>query len=266
MSGKYPRFGPVTLTFLELKAFYEQSYTRGGERGELYAQWRALSAVGKADHVLALTPIALRSGDTRVLDVGCGDGALIAELARRQPGWRYAGVEIAEAAVDLAAGRCPDADVRAYDGDTLPFDDATFDLAVLSHVLEHVPDPVAALTEAARVAKRVIVEVPLEDNLSARRPSKRPVADHVGHIQRFSRAAIARLAGGAGLRVTGELADPLGRDVHTFFVTSPAGRARGTAKWLIRQGVSTLAPGTAERLFTVHYACMCEPAEARTSR
>jgi SAM-dependent methyltransferase len=251
---------------VELKTFYEESYSRGEDGGELYAEWRALSAVAKADHVLALTPSALRSGLLRVLDIGCGDGALIAELSGRMPSWRFAGVEIAERAVELASERCPEADICAYDGETLPYDTGAFELAVLSHVLEHVRDPAAVLAEAARVAERVIVEVPLEDNLSARRPSKQPVADHVGHIQRFSRAAIATIARDAGLRVTGELADPLGRAVHTFFARSSADRARGTAKWLVRRTVSSVAPGAAERLFTVHYACVCEPAAEITAR
>jgi SAM-dependent methyltransferase len=251
---------------MELKAVYEQSYTRGGDRGELYADWRALSAVGKADHVLALTPIALRSGATRALDIGCGDGALIVELTRRQPAWRFAGVEIAEAAVELAAGRCPDADVRSYDGDTLPWEADAFGLAVLSHVLEHVPDPVTVLREAARVAAHVIVEVPLEDNISARRGAKRAIADDVGHIQRFSRDSVALLAERAGLRVTAELVDPLGRDVHTFFAETALARARGTAKWLARTGVNTVAPAAAQRLFTVHYACRSEPAAATAAR
>jgi SAM-dependent methyltransferase len=250
---------------MELKAFYEESYSRADDGGELYAGWRALSAVGKADHVLALIPIAPSSGPARVLDIGCGDGALIAELAGRRPAWTFAGVEIAERAVELARGRCPEADIRWYDGETLPYDAGAFELAVLSHVLEHVPDPVAVLAEAARVAERVLVEVPLEDNLSARRASKQPVAEHVGHIQRFSRSAIATIARDAGLQVTGELSDPLGREVHTFFATSSADRARGTAKWLVRRSVSTVAPAASERLFTVHYACLCEPAEAITA-
>ncbi len=250
---------------MELKAFYERSYTSGGDRGELYADWRALSAVGKADHALALTPITLRSGEIRLLDIGCGDGALIVELARRQPAWRFAGVEIAEAAVELAADRCRDADVRCYDGEALPWDAGAFELAVLSHVLEHVPDPVSVLREAARVATWVIVEVPLEDNVSARRASKRAVADDVGHIQRFSRESLARVAAQAGMRVSAGLVDPLGRDVHTFFARTPVERVRGTAKWLARTSVNSIAPAAAQRLFTVHYACRLEPAAASTA-
>lgn len=247
-----------TLCPVELRAFYEQSYSAPPSEGMIYADWRAISAVAKAEHVLALARDRLGS-DASVLDIGCGDGALIAELAGRRPGWRFAGVEIAERAVELAAARCPAAEIRRYDGDALPYAEREFDLAVLSHVLEHVPDPVAVLREAGRVAARVIVEVPLEANVSARRAAKRGIAQEVGHIQRFSKRAVAAVAGAAALAVVADVSDPLGRQVHTFFAGSAAARARGTAKWAVRAGLHRASTDLAQRLFTVHYACLCEP-------
>jgi SAM-dependent methyltransferase len=244
---------------MELRAFYEQSYSAPADEGMVYARWRALSAVGKASHVLALAGDRVGSS-ARVLDIGCGDGALIAELAAHRPGWRFAGVEIAERAVEIAASRCPDADIRFYDGSALPFDRGSFDLAVLSHVLEHVTDPVAVLREAGRVAKRVIVEVPLEANVSARRAAKRGIAADVGHIQRFSAPDVAAVAREAGLSVAADVSDPLGREVHVFFAHSAGERARGRLKWLVRASVHGVAPPLAQRLFTVHYACLCEVA------
>jgi SAM-dependent methyltransferase len=242
---------------MELRAFYEQSYSAPPEEGMLYARWRALSAVGKASHVLALADGRVGS-DTRVLDIGCGDGALIAELAGERPGWRFAGVEIAERAVEIAVSRCPEADIRLYDGATLPFAAGELDLAILSHVLEHVTDPVAVLHEAGRVAKHVIVEVPLEANVSARRAAKRGIAADVGHIQRFSAADVAGVAREARLRVVADVSDPLPREVHVFFAPSRAQRARGELKWLVRASAHGVSPRLAQRLFTVHYACLCE--------
>jgi SAM-dependent methyltransferase len=247
-----------TLWLVELRAFYEQSYSAPPAEGMIYADWRAISAVAKAEHVLALVQERLGS-DARLLDIGCGDGALIAELAERRPRWRFAGVEIAQRAVELAAARCPAAEIRRYDGDALPYAEREFDLAVLSHVLEHVPDPVAVMREAARAAARVIVEVPLEANVSARRQAKRGIAQDVGHIQRFSRGRVAAVARAAGLAVVADVSDPLGRQVHTFFAGSAAAGARGTAKWLVRTALHRASADLAQRLFTVHYACLCEP-------
>jgi SAM-dependent methyltransferase len=245
---------------VELRAFYEQTYSAPPDEGMLYARWRALGAVAKAEHVLALS--GSMAPAARVLDIGCGDGALIAELARRRPEWQFSGVEIAERAVELAADRCPAADIRRYDGAVLPFAERQFELAVLSHVLEHVVDPVAVLREAGRAAERVVVEVPLEANVSARRAAKRGIAADVGHIQRFSAAGVAAAAHAAGLHVVADVSDPLGRDVHVFFAVSAGARVKGTVKWLVRALLHRVCAPLAQRLFTVHYACLCEPAAA----
>ena len=252
---------------VELRDFYEQSYSGSGAEGERFAAWREMSARAKADHVLALAG-TLAGRKARVLDIGCGDGALIARLGAGQPDWELAGVEIAERAVALARARCPNAEITIYDGVALPFEAATFDLAILSHVLEHVVDPVALLHEAARVSRLVVVEVPLEANISTLRESKRQIARKVGHIQRFSRRALHGVAAQAGLRVTAELSDPLGREAHSFFADSRTARAKADAKWALRAAVHTVSSAAAERLYTVHYACLlCEPAPSpSTSR
>ncbi len=244
---------------MELRSFYERSYSSAGAEAEIYSQWRQLSAVAKADHVTALSA-ELAAGPVRVLDIGCGDGALVARLASIRPRWSFSGVEIAERAVEIARARCPDADIRLYDGQSLPYEAAAFRIGILSHVLEHVADPVGVLREAARVSHSVIVEVPLEANVSTFRESKKQIARDVGHIQRFSRRELRRVAAAAGLRIARELSDPLGREAHAFYAQSPAARIRANAKWVVRAGLHALSSTAAQRLFTVHYACLCEPA------
>lgn len=244
----------------QLARFYEEAYTPREDpaAGELYARWRALGAVGKADHVLALCEHAgLEPAST--LEVGCGDGALLSELYRRGFGGRLAGIEIAQAAVALARERPGIETVGLYDGAHIPSHSGAYELGIVSHVLEHVADPAALLGEAARVCEAVVVEVPLEANLSARRAGKREHAEEVGHLQRLSRRDMRGIAGEAGLEIAGELEDPLGLAAQKFFATSPYARARTTLKWATRTGLHGLAPGLARRLFTVHYACLCLP-------
>jgi SAM-dependent methyltransferase len=80
---------------------------------------------------------------TRVLDIGCGEGALRAALASR-----VAVVGLDRSAAMLAAHPPP---VVRGAADALPFRAGTFGAAVAVNVLDHLPDPIAALREARRV-------------------------------------------------------------------------------------------------------------------
>jgi SAM-dependent methyltransferase len=242
----------------QLVRFYEKAYSRDPAKAAVYARWRALGAVGKADHALALCARAgVRPAST--LEVGCGDGALLCELHRRGFGGRLAGVEIVEAAVAIARERSEIDTVALYDGHHLPVADDAYDLGILSHVLEHVPDPPALLAEVARACRAVLLEVPLEANLSAQRARKREHAAEVGHLQRLDRPAAREIVRRAGLRIACELDDPLPLSVHRFFAGSSSAQLAATAKWALRAALHRLAPFAARRLFTVHYACLCLP-------
>jgi len=240
-----------------LVEFYDEAYSRSPAEAELYARWRALGARGKAEHVLAL---CARAGvaPASTLEVGCGDGALLSELHARGFGGRLAGVEITKAAVAIAAQRAEIDSVALYDGEHLDgVADGEYELGIVSHVLEHVSDPRALLAEVARVSGAVVVEVPLEENWSARRAGKRRHAAEVGHLQRLDRRAARALVRSAGLEIAAELEDPLGLAAQSFFATGALQRAAAGGRWALRSGLHTLAPGAAMRLFTVHWAALC---------
>lgn len=249
---------PTTPAAPALVRFYDEAYTQDAARAELYSRWRALGARGKADHVIALCERA-RIAPRSTLEVGCGDGALLCELHARGFGGRLAGVEIAAAPVAIAARRTQIDAVALYDGSHLDERDGAYELGIVSHVLEHVLDPPALLAEVARACGAVLVEVPLEANVSARRTSKREHAAEVGHLQRLDRTAARGIAARAGLAVAAELEDPLPLAVHQFFARGAAARLRATAKWALRAALHRLAPSLARKLFTVHYACVCVP-------
>jgi SAM-dependent methyltransferase len=240
------------------RAFYERAYSPAADDGVRFGAWRAITGAGKAERVLRVL-LALPGDGVRLLDVGCGDGAVLARIAARRSGWVLAGAEIADAAARLARERLPGADVRVYDGARLPWPDASFDAGLLAHVLEHVADPPAVLREVARVCRLVVVEVPLEQNLSARRAVKRAQAGQIGHLQRLSRADVQRLVRGAGLELREELTDTLTRDALRFFAEGRTGRRRADAKWAIQRVLHRCAPATARRIFTVQYVALCAP-------
>jgi SAM-dependent methyltransferase len=244
----------------DLVRFYDEAYAKDPAAAALGARWRALGARGKADHAITLCERAGRA-PASTLEVGCGDGALLSELHRRGFGGRLSGLEITQAAVSIARKRAQIASVELYDGLHLHAEDGAYDLGILSHVLEHVPDPTALLAEVARVCRAVLVEVPLEANVSARRGGKREHAAEVGHLQRLDRAGVRRIVAGAGLLIAGELDDPLPLAVHRFFAPTRPARAAAGVKWALRAGLHRLAPPLARRAFTLHYACLCVPGE-----
>jgi SAM-dependent methyltransferase len=90
----------------------------------------------------------------RVLDVGCGPGALTAELVARLGADAVTAVDPSGSFVTAARARHPGVDVRQASAEVLPFPDATFDVALAQLVVHFMADPVAGLREMARVTRR----------------------------------------------------------------------------------------------------------------
>jgi ubiquinone/menaquinone biosynthesis C-methylase UbiE len=92
---------------------------------------------------------------TRLLEVGCGVGAVLAVLGQEYPDIRLFGVDIDRKQLEFARGHLEQAGVAAMlqEGDALalPFADESFDHLWMMWLLEHIGDPPAALREARRV-------------------------------------------------------------------------------------------------------------------
>src|SRR6266511_2696536 len=89
----------------------------------------------------------------RVLDVGCGPGALTAELVRRLGPAAVAAVDPSQPFVVAARARYPGVTVLQASAEQLPFPDRTFDAALAQLVVHFMADPVLGLTEMARVTR-----------------------------------------------------------------------------------------------------------------
>lgn len=108
------------------------------------------SVSSRRARVLAGHLVGALKGVTSVLDVGSGDGQIAAMVKAASSGLTVEGVDVLVR---------PDAaiPVRLFDGRSLPFDDASFDAAMLIDVLHHTADPELLLREVARVARGRIV-------------------------------------------------------------------------------------------------------------
>jgi len=92
-------------------------------------------------------------GRRRVLDVGCGPGALTAELVRRLGAGAVSAVDPSDSFVAAARERHPGVSVRRAAAEQLPFADQAFDAALAQLVVHFMADPVAGLREMARVTR-----------------------------------------------------------------------------------------------------------------
>lgn len=86
----------------------------------------------------------------RILEVGCGTGALLSSLASTFPA-RYAGLDINLSRLHFACSHLPDVSFASADGARLPFPAGLFKAAVCHYLLLWVHDPLAVLKEMARV-------------------------------------------------------------------------------------------------------------------
>jgi len=94
----------------------------------------------------------IRAGQ-RALDVGCGPGALTAELVRRTGTDAVSAVEPSASFAAAVRERLPGVDVRLSPAEQLPFPDGAFHAAIAQLVVHFMADPVLGLREMGRVTR-----------------------------------------------------------------------------------------------------------------
>jgi SAM-dependent methyltransferase len=102
-------------------------------------------------HNLSLD-LAQLSGDEFVLDIGCGNGAYLATLARRRHRGFVAGIDLSPGMLDAARTRSS-APLTIGDAQALPVRDASFDVVLAMHMLYHASDRALAISELRRVMR-----------------------------------------------------------------------------------------------------------------
>ena len=148
-----------------------------------------------------LDELLARAGPSSVLDVGCGEGALVQRWAQTLGAQaRIVGVDLEEESLQAGWARRtePNLSFQITRGAELPFAAGEFELASAIEVLEHVPDPELTLSEMARCARgHLLVSVPREPvwrmlNM-ARGAYVRDLGNTPGHINHFSKRSFARV-------------------------------------------------------------------------
>lgn len=142
--------------------FYDAFYAQVSED---FLAWRERGAIAKCRTIEAL---AKGLDPESVLEVGAGTCSVLARLAELGFARRFFALETSPSAVEHIRSRvrfAGFAGVYLADSTHTGLSNDAFDLGILSHVLEHVRDPVAVLRETMRLCRFVVLEVPLEDSL-----------------------------------------------------------------------------------------------------
>ena len=156
--------------------------------------WKA----GKVRELLASHSVTPKS----LVDVGCGAGRVLAELAKAYPGASLSGYDIAPAAEQFWA-ELRSAGVTLMVGDFTTLQGSRHDVLLALDVLEHLQDPYAFLARIKGRADHFVFHFPLDlSALSVLRESPlMHVHDKVGHIHFFTRRLAITLLEDCGYRV-----------------------------------------------------------------
>ena len=136
----------VYLTIAQAPEALQQQLADVLELRAADAQQRAMLEAYLADAPLA---------GARVLEIGCGTGAISRRLARDAAA--VTGIDPSPVFIERARALAPELRFEIAGGEALPFGDDSFDLVVCHTVLCHVPDCAAVLREARRVAHHLAV-------------------------------------------------------------------------------------------------------------
>jgi SAM-dependent methyltransferase len=189
----------------------------------------------------------------RLFDAGCGDGQFLHLM--KQNGWQGKGVDFDAAAIETGRKKYG-VDLAVGDFQTVPIEESSFDAVTMSHVIEHVPDPIACLDKCRRLLKpggRLVVSTPNVRSLghqtfkSAWRGLEPP-----RHLHIFPHHLLGECAKRAGLKVVRTGSTAVNADyiigATMAIANAPAGTSQIGGGWDARYALKA-TPISARKLF-----------------
>ena len=241
-----------------VKTAYDQFYEKHDEA------WRMLSAEYKAQHII---DVCRGLTFTNVLEVGAGDGSILKILSDHNFAPELNAVEISESGVGYIQSRGIKnlKSVQVFDGYKLPFGDDSFDLIILSHVLEHVEHERLLLREIKRVAKHCVIEVPRDYKAGVDRRIKHFLA--YGHINVYTPTSLRYLLRTEGFEIENDLTSMTVPKVTRFNAYTNQKKAKSlvtnlriAAEFAVKQGLGKIFGKKVSEQFANAYTVLCKKA------
>jgi len=187
---------------IDFAALYDEAYYTGGSE-QVFANYIGEEQSRRAWARRKLWGIRLRHAHGRLLDVGCAAGFFLIEAQRH---YEVQGVEFSEFSSSFAREKMG---LNVFTGTlqqaALPANH--FDIITLWDVIEHVPDPLALLGEAARLLKPggelLLTTGDIASRHARERGNEWPLFEPPWHLYYFSRQTMRAMAERAGLHYAG---------------------------------------------------------------
>jgi SAM-dependent methyltransferase len=176
-------------------AYYEWVTSFPEYHAEARWEWRAMRRVLET------------RGHARILDIGCGDGKFLASVTDL-PGLEALGIDLSAPSVERAREKGINA--RCATLEDLAKDDMRFDVITMTHVLEHVADPLGVIENAKGLLDKggeVVISVPYSPTSREYvKPDIMNLPPH--HLTRWNMKALEALAARSGLHLSYEMRKP----------------------------------------------------------
>lgn len=218
-----------------------------------------MGAMDKAAHILEITSQEGVCEVDQLLEVGCGTGDVMAQLAHSGFAQNFTGVEIGNERSNqsMKTVNRREISIQGYDGRELPFDADSFDFVYATHVLEHVIHEREFLSELRRVSRGLVyVEVPLELVTRTTVTSLQNSLSLAGHINPYCLESFLLRLETSGLAVQHHKLFNHSLDVFAFLNT----RSKARIKKFVRGLALRLLPNVANRIFSYHCGALCRVA------
>jgi 2-polyprenyl-3-methyl-5-hydroxy-6-metoxy-1,4-benzoquinol methylase len=208
-------------TFSELK---KKVYTDRYFKYELRNQenFFSLMKLNLRDFNFIKLTSAMKPGQRRFLDIGCATGLLLDHMRSRE--WRTEGVELCRESADYAKKKLK---LRVHHSslEQKKFPTGLFDVVHMSHIIEHVPDPVQTLKEVYRILKPggiLFIITPNVQSLQAFLFRETWRSAHKDHLHLFSIKTLRRYLESADFRIISQFSyGGLAAGIRTRFLKRP---------------------------------------------
>jgi len=225
----------------ELSKLYNNSYKQKSKS-------REINAIGKVNNIIKLSKEIQHSS---VLEIGCGEGAILEQLSDNFFADAYYGVEISQSGVNITNSRNIKnlVECKLFNGYSTNYSDKQFDLVILSHVLEHVEHPRLLINEANRIGRVIFIEVPLEDTIWL---GYNYSSTAVGHINFYTIKTIRLLIQTSNLNI---IKTKLSN--QTLVAKKNSSGIKGIFSYYVKQILIKINEKIASKLFIYHYGIIC---------